>query len=101
MIDLAGLTGDIKEPDKKANAIERLARIADFFDRINDPYRMPELMVEYYNKQRQSGVDTYYQCVVGYGYEALSLRFTFRRDCLEMEFCAPDGMRLMNLRLHT
>ena len=100
MIDFAGLTGEITDPKEKANALQALERIADFFERINDPYRMPELMVEYYNKQRQSGVDTYYQCPVGFGYEAMSLRMTFRKNQLELEFFSPDGTRLMELRLH-
>lgn len=81
-------------------AFQVLQSIARFFDKLDDPYRMPELMAEYYDKQRQGGVDTYYAVNVGYGHDALSLHMTFRRDTLSMEFRAPDGMRLMELRLH-
>lgn len=78
-----------------------LAKIASFFDQMQNPYRMPELMaqwLDHYNEQHK--VDTFYQVVVGYSHDAMSLRFTFKRDMIVMEFCAPDGMRLMELRLH-
>lgn len=87
---------ELADPDSM-KILERLSR---FFDRLDDPYRMPELMAEYYERQRQGGVDTYYVSNVGYGHEALSLHMTFKRDMLVMEFRAPDGMRLMELRLH-
>lgn len=82
-------------------SLKVLENLARFFDRLDDPYRMPEAMVEYFHRQRESGVDIYYQSVIGYGSYALSLRCTFKRDMLVMEFVAPDGMRLMELRLHT
>ena len=77
-----------------------LEDIARFFNRLDDPYRMPEAMIEYLAKQRESGVDTYYTCPVGYGSWSMSLAFIFKRDMLVMEFRTPDGMRLMELRLH-
>lgn len=78
-------------------SLEKLAR---FFDRLDDPYRMPELMAEYHDRQRQGGVDIYYVNTIGYGVEAISVHYTFKKDMLVMEFRAPDGMRLMELRLH-
>jgi hypothetical protein len=82
------------------NSLDILKKLANFFDRLDDPYRMPELFAEYYDRQRQGGVDTYYAVNVGYGYDALSLHMTFKKDMLVMEFRGPDGMRLMELRLH-
>lgn len=82
-------------------SLKVLENLANFFTRLDDPYRMPELMVEYYRQQRQGGVDTYYVTNVGYGHEALSLHMTFKKEYLVMEFRAPDGTRLMELRLHT
>lgn len=80
--------------------VDALDRLARFFDRLDDPYRMPEAMIEYLAKQRETGVDTYYTAQVGYGPWAMSLSMTFKRDLLVMEFRSPDGMRLMELRLH-
>lgn len=78
-------------------ALEKLAR---FFDRLDDPYRMPEQMAEFLEEQRKGGVDTYYANSVGYGPWAMMVRYTFKKDMLMIEFTAPDGMRLMELRLH-
>lgn len=81
--------------------LESLDRIARFFSRLDDPYRMPETMVEWlkaYNEEHK--VDTVYQVTVGYSHNAMALRFTFKRDMIFMEFVSPDGMRLMEIRLH-
>lgn len=83
------------------NALKSLEMLARFFDRIDNPYRMPQAMVEWleaYNKQNT--VDTFYSVPVGYSHYALQLRFTFKRDMILLEFHSPDGMRLMELRLH-
>lgn len=78
-----------------------LAKIAAFFDQIQSPYRMPEAMADWLDKyNEQHKVDTFYQVSVGYSHDAFGLRFTFKRDMIHMEFVAPDGMRLMELRLH-
>jgi hypothetical protein len=77
-----------------------LERLSQFFDRLDDPYRMPEAMIEYLDGQRTGGVDTYYSVPVGYGAMSMQLRFMFKRDFIQMEFSSPDGMRLMELRLH-
>lgn len=81
--------------------IDALNKIAAFFDQIQNPYRMPELMKQWlrnYNEQHQ--VDTFYMHSVGYSHNALSVRWTFKKDMIEMEFCLPDGTRLMVLRLY-
>lgn len=78
-----------------------LAKIANFFERVDNPYRMPELMAQWltdYNEQHK--VDTTYSIPVGYSYNAMRLDFTFKRDMIIMTFMAPDGTRLMELRLH-
>jgi hypothetical protein len=82
-------------------AMQTLERLASFFDRLDDPYRMPELMSEWlkhYNEGHK--VDTYYRIPVGYSHEALSLDFMFKSEMIVMTFNLPDGTRLMELRLH-
>jgi hypothetical protein len=81
-------------------SMQILERLSRFFDRLDDPYRMPEAMVKFVEDQRKAGVDTYYSMPIGYGHIAMQLRMTFKRDFMVMEFTAPDGMRLMELRLH-
>lgn len=83
------------------DTMRTMRRLADFFDRFDNPYRMPNAMVEWlrdYNEMQK--VDTFYQVPVGYSHNALSLRFMFKRSMIQMEFCLPDGTRLMELRLH-
>lgn len=84
-----------------AHAMQTLEKLASFFNRIDDPYRMPELMGEWlkeYNKQHK--VDTFYSVPIGYSHMALRLDFMFKQDMIMMTFNAPDGTRLMELRLH-
>jgi hypothetical protein len=81
-------------------AMQTLERLASFFDRLDDPYRMPDAMVEWLKTQNTSGVDSYYSIPVGYGSMAMQLRFTFKKEMMIIEFLDPCGMRLMELRLH-
>lgn len=85
----------------KENA-RALASIAKLFDRIDDPYRLPDTFAEWlaHYHETNGGVETYYQIPVGYGHLNLSLRFIFKKNMLIMEFVDPVGMRLMELRLH-
>jgi hypothetical protein len=78
-----------------------LEDIARFFNRLEDPYRMPSLMADWlrdYNGQHK--VDTTYRIPVGYSHNALALDFVFKTDMMVMTFNLPDGTRLMELRLH-
>jgi hypothetical protein len=80
---------------------DTLEKLARFFDRLDDPYRMPDIMAEWLHKQSEaSGVDTYYSVPVGYSNYAMQLRFTFKKNMMIMEFTDPTGMRLMELRFH-
>ena len=79
--------------------LKMLETLARFFNRLDDPFQMPTLMAEIIDRSH-TGVDTFYMTTIGYGHEAMSLRCTFKKRMLIMEFCAPDGMRLMELRLH-
>jgi hypothetical protein len=83
-----------------SGVISSLEKLARFFDRLDDPYRMPEAMVAHLEAQRESGRDTYYNVVIGYGPSAMSLRCMFKKTMLIMEFCSPCGERLMELKLH-
>ena len=81
-------------------AMQTLERLASFFDRLDDPYRMPDLMAEWLRAQNTSGVDSYYSVPVGFGSATMQLRFVFKKDMMIMEFLDPYGTRLMELRLH-
>lgn len=84
-----------------SSVIQSLDKLASFFDRLDNPYRMPELMsqwLDHYNDQHK--VDTFYSVPVGYSAESMSLLFTFKRDMMVLEFRDPYGTRLMELRLH-
>lgn len=83
-----------------AGVIESLERLASFFDRLDDPYRMPQTMADWLDAQNSSGVDSYYAIPVGYGANAMQLRFVFKKNMIIMEFLDPYGTRLMELRLH-
>lgn len=92
----------IEESDTiDAKSLETLKSVARFFDRMEDPYRMPDLMSDWltdYNSLQK--VDTFYQIPVGYGGNSLSLSFMFKKGLIIMTFMLPDGTRLMELRLH-
>jgi len=84
-----------------AHAMQTLEKLASFFSRIDDPYRMPELMKQWldeYNGEQR--VDTFYRIPVGYSHKALALDFIFKKDMIIMTFSSPDGTRLMEIRLH-
>lgn len=82
-----------------AHAMQTLEKLASFFTRIDDPYRMPTQMSEILARE-YPGVDQYYAVPVGYGPLAMQLRMTFKKGLMIMEFSSPDGTRLMELRLH-
>lgn len=96
MIDLTELTGQISVSDREQflNALFKIVQ------QLGDPYQMPDAMVSWLDAQNKSGVDSYYQIPVGYGSMNLSLRFTFKKQMIIMEFIDPYGTRLMELRLH-
>jgi hypothetical protein len=80
---------------------EVLEKLARFFDRLDDPYRMPDTMAEWIHKNaKDHGVDTYFSVPVGFSGNAMQLRFTFKKNMMIMEFTDPYGMRLMELRFH-
>lgn len=84
-----------------AHSMRVLEKLADFFSRVDDPYRMPEemsLWLGEYNAQHK--VDTFFSVPVGYSHMALRLDFMFKKEMIVMTFSAPDGMRLMEIRLH-
>lgn len=92
---------DSELPDP--NALKSLEMLARFFDRIDNPYRMPQLMVDWLENinKEHGGVDTYQAVSIGFAHNnSLTLRFIFKRDMIQMEFTDPYGMRLMELRLH-
>lgn len=62
---------------------------------------MPDLMREWLERYNEvHKVDTFYQVSLGYSYEALALRCTFKKNMIWMEILLPDGTRLMEIRLH-
>jgi hypothetical protein len=83
-----------------ARSMATLEKLASFFSRIDDPFRMPDAMTEWLHAQNQSAVDQYYAIPVGYGSMAMQLRFIFKKNMIMMEFLDPNGMRLMEIRLH-
>jgi hypothetical protein len=79
-----------------------ILKLSDFLEKLHEPYRMPQAMADWlhHDNEERGGVDTYYQVPVGYGRDAMSLRFTFKREMILMEFTDAFGMRLMELRLY-
>lgn len=85
----------------KENA-RTLASIARLFDRIDDPFKMPDAMIEWLKEHHAEtgGADQYFAYPLGFGYKALMCDVLFKSTMIVLQFKTPDGFRLMELRLH-